>query len=433
MRTFFCTLRISKAAKSIVSTLESKGFSAYLVGGCVRDTLLGKRIKDYDIATSATPNEVMDIFSDSVFFCIPVGAQFGTIALCHKDTKQQYEVTTFRTDGFYKDNRKPDTVAFINDIQQDLLRRDFSINALAYQVGRTSCIIDYVGGLKDLKKQKIVCVGNPNVRFNEDSLRILRALRFSATLGFSIQKRTHKSLMQNTQLLRNLSAERIASELDKMLVGKDFVRVFKTYNDIFVFIFSKYCHISGLASNEMQHIAKDLSRFKGLKEDILLCARWACILAFVEKHKNGGAGQILQCLKYPNAFAKKILLFVRFYDVDIAIKQDRKLRIALKNLLREMGVEVASEFIAFKMRVMKKKHIVRLKKAFDVVSKECFNLQRLCIKGDDLSVLNLSGKQIGTMLEILLQEVINDKCANQKEVLITRATKIIQNGEHDWI
>lgn len=418
-------LHIPHALRSIIATLQSNGFSAYLVGGCVRDGLLGKAIKDYDIATSATPQQILDIFAHSTFSPLPIGIKFGTIALYHRQSKQQYEVTTFRTDGAYNDNRKPDSVHFINDLEGDLLRRDFSINALACEVNdKDCCIIDYVGGLKDLKRRKIACVGNPDVRFCEDSLRILRALRFSATLGFEITKCTHNAIMRNMQLLSNLSAQRIASELDKMLVGRNFVSVFKKYSAIFVYIFTQYCQSGAIKNDSIKTICKDLSRFNGLKQEILLFARWACVLALIERHQSGRAGQVLENLKYSNAFIKKLTLFVRFYEVDLGIKKQSKLRIVLKQILREMGDKTGSEFITIKMCLMKKKHAISVKTALSVALKECFSLQGLCINGDDLRALGLNGKQIGEVLEMLLQEVICEKCVNKKKVLRLRAKKV---------
>ena len=429
MQVIPCDFHIPHALRDIIEILHSKGFSAYLVGGCVRDGLLKKAIKDYDIATCALPNEIMEIFHTSAFSPIPIGIKFGTIALYHKQSKQQYEVTTFRTESAYNDNRKPDSVEFVDDLKKDLLRRDFSINALACEVRGKHCfVIDYVGGLRDLKKQKIVCVGNAKQRLSEDALRILRALRFSATLGFRIQKHTHNALVQNTPLLLNLSAQRIASELDKIFIAKHFVRVFKAYSDIFAFILHTYCRIDTLKNVKIQAISKDLSRFKNVKQDILLSARWVCILAFVQKHQNACAKQILENLKYPNAFIRKIVAFAQFYEVDLTPKRDKQLRIALKNLLHKMGVKNTSEFLCIKMCLMKKKHIMRVKSAFSVARKECFNLQGLCVRGDDLSALGLNGRQIGAALEQLLLEVINQKCKNTKKSLLSRAKKLQESG-----
>ncbi|MDR0838875.1 MAG: tRNA nucleotidyltransferase [Oscillospiraceae bacterium] len=199
--------------KTIISALASRGFDAYAVGGCVRDSLLGVTPKDWDLATSATPEEVLACFDG--YRVLETGLRHGTVAVLMSGVP--YEITTFRVDGDYSDNRRPDSVEFVRDIGSDLSRRDFTVNAMAY----SSELIDPFGGVRDLEERVIRCVGDPDARFREDALRILRALRFSSELGFEIERRTLDALLETAESLRNVAAERVSAELSRLLLGKN--------------------------------------------------------------------------------------------------------------------------------------------------------------------------------------------------------------------
>ena len=199
-------------AKMILDKLNANGYEAYLVGGCVRDILLCREPHDWDICTSATPKQMQSCFTDTD--TIETGIKHGTLTIKGSDNKY-YETTTFRIDGKYTDNRRPDSVEFVTDINEDLSRRDFTANAMA--CGKQGNIIDPFNGQKDLKNKIIKCVGNPDKRFNEDALRIMRAIRFAVTNHFSIDENTSKSIHKNKDLLKNISAERLNSELCKIL------------------------------------------------------------------------------------------------------------------------------------------------------------------------------------------------------------------------
>jgi len=203
---------IPNNVKNIIDKFYKNNFRAFMVGGCVRDSLLKTNPKDYDITTSALPDETINLFEKT----IPTGLQHGTVTVLIN--KEPYEVTTFRTDGDYKDNRRPDSVSFVSDIVEDLSRRDFTINALAYN--QYEGLIDCFNGLKDIKSKIIKCVGNPDKRFNEDALRMLRAIRFSCQLDFLIEPETYESIKRNYKLVENISAERIRDELCKILTSK---------------------------------------------------------------------------------------------------------------------------------------------------------------------------------------------------------------------
>ena len=204
---------IPRDVKNIIDTFYENNHRAFMVGGCVRDSVLKKSPKDYDITTSALPNETINLFEKT----IPTGLQHGTITVLIN--KEHYEITTFRTDGDYKDNRRPDSVLFVSNIEDDLSRRDFTINALAYN--QYEGLIDCFNGLDDIKNKLIRCVGNPDKRFNEDALRMLRAIRFSCQLDFSIDLETYESIKKNYKLIQNISSERIRDELCKILISKN--------------------------------------------------------------------------------------------------------------------------------------------------------------------------------------------------------------------
>ena len=202
-------IKLPKDVKLILSKLNEHKYEAYIVGGCVRDSLLGLAPHDWDICTSALPEQIIEVFNG--YRVIPTGLKHGTVTVIINDS--QYEITTYRIDGEYEDNRHPKEVSFTNSLKDDLSRRDFTINSMAYNpsVG----LIDYFDGQNDLDRKIIKCVGNPNKRFNEDALRILRSLRFSSTYGFYVEKETNNAIHQNVNLLNNISNERIQNELCK--------------------------------------------------------------------------------------------------------------------------------------------------------------------------------------------------------------------------
>ena len=208
-----------------LNILNNNGFEAYIVGGCVRDSLLGVAPKDWDITTSAKPEEIIKCFKR--YRTINTGLKHGTVTVVIN--RKQLEVTTYRIDGRYTDNRHPDSVLFTEKISHDLKRRDFTVNSLAYnQQG----LIDLFGGAEDIKNKVIKCVGEPNERFNEDGLRILRALRFASVLDFDIDENTSFSIHRNKELLSNISKERISSEFSMLVTGVNYYNIMKGYRDV---------------------------------------------------------------------------------------------------------------------------------------------------------------------------------------------------------
>ena len=213
------TMDMPKNVDTAINLLQSAGFEAYAVGGCVRDSLLGKTPNDWDITTSAKPENMKSVFAD--FHCIDTGIKHGTVTVVIDG--EPLEITTFRLDGEYEDNRHPKSVTFTSNLGADLGRRDFTVNAMAYS--KMTGTVDLFGGQNDLKNKIIRCVGDPDRRFNEDALRILRALRFASALDFEIEEKTAQSLLKNCALLGNISEERIAKELLKLVCGKGAKRI----------------------------------------------------------------------------------------------------------------------------------------------------------------------------------------------------------------
>lgn len=240
---------VPSGARTIIRGLQNEGFSAYVVGGCVRDSLLGLEPKDWDICTSAKPEEMKEYFTRCSVRTIDTGLQHGTITV-DLERNGKFEVTTYRVDGNYSDSRHPDSVEFVDDIEQDLSRRDFTINAMAYN---TTVIVDPFSGQEDLKNGLIRCVGNPDDRFGEDALRILRAMRFASTYGFSIEEATAKSIHKNKDKLKNIAAERIQTELCKMLCGKGILNILIEYSDVIATIIPELEPCIGFDQNNRFH------------------------------------------------------------------------------------------------------------------------------------------------------------------------------------
>ncbi|MFA5658598.1 MAG: phosphohydrolase, partial [Oscillospiraceae bacterium] len=213
-------------ALAAINILNKSGYEAYAVGGCVRDSLMGKLPNDWDICTNAHPEKVTAVFDG--FKTIPTGLKHGTITIIIDNNP--LEITTFRRDGEYSDSRRPDSVLFVPDLKEDLSRRDFTINAMAYS--EKDGLIDFFGGRADLEKKLIRCVGEADIRFSEDALRILRAVRFSSVLGFEIEDKTSAALIEKKNRLSRVSPERIAAEMNKLLLGKNVFEVMKKYREM---------------------------------------------------------------------------------------------------------------------------------------------------------------------------------------------------------
>ncbi|MDD6489698.1 MAG: hypothetical protein PUG48_07785, partial [Clostridia bacterium] len=241
-------INLPNGVQKIISTLAEKGYNSYAVGGCIRDSIMNKKPSDWDICTSSMPEETLSTLGKHNI--IKNGLKHGTVTVRFDGVS--YEITTFRVDGEYSDNRHPNNVKFVRNLKDDLARRDFTINAMAYNDSDGLC--DYYGGLDDIKNKIIRCVGDPDKRFFEDGLRIMRALRFASVLGFDIEKETAESIHRCCNLLKNISAERIMSEFSKLIVGQNAEKILLEYSDVFCVFIPEIRQMIGFKQKNPHHI-----------------------------------------------------------------------------------------------------------------------------------------------------------------------------------
>ena len=385
-------IELPEYVKEVLTTLNNSNFTAYVVGGCVRDSLLGLEPKDWDVTTDATPNQVEDIFDHT----IPTGKQYGTITVICKNS-EQVEVTSFRADGNYSDGRRPDKVTFGKDIIEDLSRRDLTINAMAYNelVG----LVDPFNGQQDLENKIIKFVGNPGARIREDALRILRAVRFMLRLNFSMDDETAKELNSLYKLLDNLSKERIHDELIQILNYlkndnyKDFITD-KGFN-LFKYIF------------EVKYLGPVLQY---LFEDIPYTLKLAYILKCKKLYETE---MWLRKYKFSNDNIKEIISLM---NIDTLIAHTNKEDIdfnsdvILKNLLRHFEESYVTEYFTY---YENGKLILDINHCLA----EPYRIKHLKLSGDNLVEKGLKGKQIRECLEYLLDYVITDSNLNNEEDL----------------
>ena len=382
--------------KKTLNILTNNGFEAYTVGGCVRDSIMGKSPSDWDITTSATPDEISSCFRG--YRLIETGIKHGTITVIIN--KMQIEITTYRIDGKYSDNRRPDDVLFTDNIEFDLKRRDFTINALAYNGNE---IIDLFGGIDDIDNKTIKCVGDPDERFNEDGLRILRALRFASVLNFRTEKNTSESINKNKYLLNNISMERINTEFNKLLMGDNFQRTILEYRDVIEVFIPELSKIS------IEELKYRLSAMSSLNSLIL---RLSVLLYKIEEPDS-----ILMGLKYDNATIKSVKLLTS--NIDIKIYPDS---VNIKKSLHNINYVNLCNLIQIK-KVLFKNEYDELIKSEEIINEiietnQCYSLKTLAISGQDLIDAGIpKGKNIGKILDKILNEVIEGNLENEKNSL----------------
>ena len=438
-------INIDRGAQEIISRLESFGYKGYAVGGCVRDSLLGKNPYDWDITTNAHPEKTCEIFKD--YPIIPTGLKHGTVTV--RVGKKNYEVTTFRCDGEYFDSRHPESVGFVNDISEDLKRRDFTINAIAYN--ENDGLIDLYGGLFDLNNKIIRAVGNSYDRFTEDALRILRGVRFSAQLGFSVEEETLKAMNLLSKNLNKVSVERVFVELEKLLTG-EYVKdaLYTCYEVIFSIIpelrksykFNQHSKwhsfdVYGHTVEAVGHIENEkILRFTMLFHDIGKPDKFFMsedgqghFYGHPERSKEITA-EILKRLKAPTSFSKEVLLLVENHDKYIPI--DRfKIKKALnkfgeKNFFRLIKIKLADNHAqATQLALNECDTVNKLKElAEDIVkSEECFSLKTLKVDGKDASEVGFKGKEIGEVLDTILSDVMAGNIPNDRQALMKSLMK----------
>ena len=389
----------------ILDTLESNGYEAYVVGGCVRDALMGATPLDYDITTSATPDEITALFKKT----IDTGANFGTITVLLD--KINYEVTTYRTETGYDDFRKPNSVAFSTDLLEDLQRRDFTINAIAYHPDRGYS--DPYGGRADITNKLIKAVGNPNERFTEDALRMLRCVRFSAKLDFTIEPLTYQALLDNAPLLKNISLERVREELIKTLLSKQLQKM-KTFNDTALFkAISPDLYIYFL-----ENLEKSIPLI--LKAPADLEIRFTLLL---QAHPNPKAP--LTFLKFSKAEIKEISTLIRFLAKPIDLTN----RYALKKLILDLTLPTLKKYLVLK-NILGHDIIQTEAIISDIINKnDPIFLKDLKIDGKTLIANHIltPGPTLGIVLTHLHEQVLRDPALNETSTLLTLARNLAES------
>lgn len=441
------TMDMPKNVDTAINLLQSAGFEAYAVGGCVRDSLLGKTPNDWDITTSAKPEDMKSVFAD--FHCIDTGIKHGTVTVVI--VGEPLEITTFRLDGEYEDNRHPKSVTFTSDLGADLGRRDFTVNAMAYS--KMTGTVDLFGGQNDLKNKIIRCVGDPDRRFNEDALRILRALRFASALDFEIEEKTAQSLLKNCALLGNISEERIAKELLKLVCGKGAKRILTDFAPVLFEILPELQPMYKNSHDNPHHCydiyEHTLIAVESIDPEPTL--RFAMLLhdcgkpAVKKFDENGVAhfyghqrisaeisAQILARLKVSNKFRDEILFLVSNHDRWELYENTEKMPRYLSKfgldgvlkLLKVMRADVLAQSPEYRYRLDQIADAEETAKNL-AAQKPCLSLSELQINGRTLMDIGIpQGRKLGAVLAQLLDEVIDGVTKNTQEALTTRAREI---------
>ncbi|RGY99955.1 CCA tRNA nucleotidyltransferase [Clostridium sp. AM58-1XD] len=427
-------IEIPPAVDRIINKLKENGFEGYAVGGCVRDTLLGRSPEDWDITTSARPEEVKRIFPRT----IDTGIQHGTVTVM--DNRTGYEVTTYRVDGEYEDGRHPKAVSYTSSLTEDLKRRDFTINAMAYS--NESGIVDEFGGTDDLKKRIIRCVGSPEERFTEDALRILRAIRFSAQLDFEIEAATFEAIKKIAPNMEKVSKERIQTELTKLLVSDHPDRIRSVFErGIGPYISERFAQVEndiGKRGEEGWFCSSELP-------DSRKYLRWACFLRF---SGEAGAEKVLRDLKMDNDTISRVRTLVKWCYIPVepqmtavrsvmskmdgglfddllslkryAIRSDRHVPggSQAENSSDRSGPEQRNSYLTALNAIEEMKNAVR-------EAGHCLYLKDLAITGKDLIEAGIQpGKTIGMVLESLLADVLVCPEHNTKDYLMAHLPQL---------
>ena len=398
----------------ILHMLREAGHEAYVVGGCVRDSIMGRKPHDWDICTSAKPEQVIEIFNH--YKVIPTGLKHGTVTIMKND--KPYEITTYRVDGEYDDARHPKDVTFTTSLEEDLSRRDFTMNALAYN--NNNDLVDLFGGVNDIKNGIVRCVGNPRERFSEDALRIMRALRFATRFGFKIEENTFAAMKEKKSLLSKISAERINSELTQIIMceAEDVARILYKAEDILFELFPALRENDGSYINNILHSNKIKS------------VRLALLFDFPEEQLK----DILTNLRYDNETISSVLN-TRKYGQQILKYDSEKYTIEyfLKRIMHDIGYEDTQKAlfycIAYSRAKSNEKQELLFTNMLYVVMvindrNECYKLSQLAVNGNDIKHFGYKGQQIGTVLNYLLDMVMKGVLENNKPTLLKRVEEL---------
>ncbi|MBR2282890.1 MAG: CCA tRNA nucleotidyltransferase [Ruminococcus sp.] len=428
----------------ILRRLNASGYEAYLVGGCVRDTLLGRNIHDFDITTSALPEQVVSVFPDCQI--IPTGIKHGTVTLLSGGVS--YEITTFRQDGKYSDSRRPDSVTFTPSLSEDLARRDFTMNAIAMDTAGE--ITDPFGGAEDISRRIIRCVGDPEGRFTEDALRILRAVRFASQLGFTIAPETAEAVHNMKYRLRYVSAERLHEELDKLICGSFCIDILLGYCDVIAEIIPELAPEFGFDQHSPYHCydvwEHSVRAVAAAPEDDLILRRTMLLHDIAKpvcaRFDETGRGHFKRHAEVGADMAEKILNRLRYDKASIALcvtlirlHSDKILNeYEAKKLISRIGADTFFKLIEVKKcdNLAKNKFVLEENKILDMIAQnvremidsgECCTLRQLMASGNDMQSIGLTGAEIGTALDELLDQVMLGELPNDHEALMEYAEK----------
>lgn len=435
----------------IITTLQSHGYEAYAVGGCVRDSILGRTPEDWDITTSAAPAETKALFERT----FDTGIEHGTVTVLLE--KEGFEVTTYRVDGKYEDSRHPSEVRFTRSLSEDLLRRDFTINAMAYN--EEDGLVDLFGGLEDLRRSRIRCVGNAKERFGEDALRILRAVRFSAQLGFEIEEETKEAIRLLAPTLKNISAERIQAELVKLLVSPHPEQIRLAYElgitgvilpefDAMMATKQETPHHCYSVGEHTIHALMSVAPEKVLRLTMLFHDMGKPSKKTVDEdgvaHFKGHAvlseelaAQIMHRLKFDNDTLRKVTRLVYYHDY--------RMPVCARNVRRAMN-KIGEDSFPYYMQVRRADTMAQssyqreeklanldgIQRLYEEIlsKKQCVSLKDLALTGSDLIAAGIEpGPKIGVILKKLLEEVIENPEENRKESLLRRVEEWKTQGD----
>lgn len=448
-------IEIPSGANEIIHSLQNNGYEAFLVGGCVRDSILNRPIHDYDITTSATPDEMMEVFKDKRI--IETGLQHGTITILIDG--EAYECTTYRIDGNYSDSRRPDSVTFTQSLEEDLKRRDFTINAMAYNDGIG--LVDPFNGMEDIEHYKIRCVGRAEDRFSEDALRILRAIRFASQLGFVVDSDVSLNIHKMYKNLENISIERINSEFCKIALSSEFYIQMGLFREVFSLFIPEIKDMFGFQQNNPYHIYDvwnhtvhavqayecDCEPDLNPRDLITSLAVFFHDIGKPHCHQDGEDGirhfkghgrvsadmtdEIMKRLRFDNDTREKVVELVYYHDSTFEVGKKY-----VKRWLNKIGEEQFRRLLNVRRADIKAQtdmdQETRLQKIDNIgyildevlQDDECFSLKDLAVNGKDLIAIGYKpGKEIGDVLNNLLDSVISGEYMNEKEKLLEVAER----------
>ena len=443
-------ISIPAGAAEIIQKLMTRGFDAYVVGGCVRDSLMGRTAEDWDITTNARPDDIKTVFAGRKM--IDIGERHGTVAV--KAVGKYYEITTYRIDGAYGDGRRPDTVSFTENLREDLCRRDFTINAMAYN--DKNGLVDYFGGHDDVKSGVVRCVGDAAQRFSEDYLRIMRAYRFAATLGFNLASDVRQAAIAGRENLHNIAVERIRTEFMKMLLSDDFDRIEMFFEDCADTLFPEIANLAGFEQNNPYHCydvlqhtfhvlrntsADGAMRLAALYHDAgKLHTRTTDAAGIHHFHGHQEvsvkiAATALAHWRFDNQTAERVLAIVKHHDVNFGTN-----RLAIKRMLHKFGPDLARNLLDFQRADnMAKNDRVKGEKLAAVLAAQAL-LEDIMATDEPVKIsdLALSGRDVmkelgiapsaavGEHLQRLMEHVLENPEANNRDILIALLHKTIK-------